>query len=92
MHERSHDRSYRAGERRAFDPLSWLSTEDLENELMAGIQTGGDEDSPALAIIDEYFSGDDEFEHESEHRRVLLWLLSFLRPHLANLLGGPPAE
>jgi hypothetical protein len=92
MHEKSHDRNHHAGERQAFDPPSWLSTDDLENELLAGIQTGGDEDSPALAIIDEYFSGDDEFEDEADHRCVLLWLLSFLRPRLANLLGGPPAD
>jgi hypothetical protein len=60
--------------------------------LLAAIQASGAAQSPALAIIDEYFSGDDEFEREAEHRRVLLWLLSFLRPRLANLLGGPSAD
>lgn len=92
MRERSHDRNHRTGERQVSNPPAWLSTDELEDELLAAIQASGGEENPALAIIDEYFSGDDEFEHEVEHRRVLLWLLSFLRPRLANLLGGPPAD
>jgi hypothetical protein len=91
MHKKSRDRSHSTGERQASIPPAWLSTNALEDEIMAGIEASGAEQSSALAIIDEYLSGDDEFEPEAEHRRVLLWLLSLLRPRLADLLGGPSA-
>ena len=91
MHKRSHDRNRPTGECRSGTPPSWLSTHELEDHLLAAILADEDASNPAFAIIDEYFSGDDEFEHDAEHRQVLIWLLSFLRPHLADLLGGPPA-
>ena len=92
MHDRFQDGNRPTRERRVFKPPAWLSTSELEDELMGAIQASGGEEIFALAIIDEYFSGDDEFEEEAEHRQVLLWLLSLLRPRLANLLGGPPAN
>lgn len=91
MHEKSHGRNHNAGEWQPSTPPA-CSTDELEDELLDAIQASGDAQSPALAIVDEYFSGDDEFEHEAEHRQILLWLLSFFRPRLANLLGGPLAD
>lgn len=69
-----------------------LSTDELEDELLAAILADRCARDPALTIIDEYFSGDDDFEHDADHRQILLWLLSFLRPRLADLLGGPSAD
>lgn len=92
MHDRFQDRNRYTSERQVFEPPTWLSTDELEDKLMGAIQASGGEESSALAIIDEYLSGDEEFEEEAEHRQVLLWLLSLVRPRLANLLGGPPAN
>jgi hypothetical protein len=72
-------------------PPAWLSSEDLEVLLLAAIDANPGAEA-ALKIIDEYFAGDDAFEPESQHRQVLLWLLSLLWPRLADLLGCPPAE
>jgi hypothetical protein len=74
-----------------FDPPAWLSSENLENLLLAAIDANPGE-QVALAIIDEYFAGDDAFEPEPQHRQVLLCLLSLLWPCLGDLLGCPPAE
>jgi hypothetical protein len=90
MYENSHDSNHHIGERQVSNPPAWLSTVELEDELLAAIQASGCAQSSALTMIDEYFSGDDEFEQEEKHRQILLWLLSLLRPRLANLLGGPP--
>jgi hypothetical protein len=73
-------------------PPPWLSTEELEDELLHAIHANAGEADSALAVIDEYFAGDDAFEPEPQHRQVLLWLLSLLLPHLADLLICPPAE
>lgn len=72
--------------------MSFLSNDELEEELLHAIQANAGEAANALRIIDEYFAGDDAFEPEPQHRQVLLWLLSLLRPRLAHLLGCPPAE
>ena len=92
MNERSHDRNHPTSESRSCSPPVCLSVDELEDELLAAILADDGAESPVLTIIDEYFTGDDVFEHEEQHRRVLLWLLSFLRPHLADLLGGPRAD
>jgi hypothetical protein len=75
-----------------FHPPAWLSTEELEDELLHAIHENVEEPDSALKIIDEYFAGDDAFEPEPQHRQVLLWLLSLLSPRLADLLSCPPAE
>jgi hypothetical protein len=75
-----------------FHPPAWLSTNELEEELLRAIQANTREPDSALETIDEYFAGDDAFEPEPQHRQVLLWLLSLLSPRLADLLSCPPAE
>jgi len=72
-----------------FIPPAWLSTEELEDELLHAIHANPNEQT-ALSIIDEYFAGDDAFEPEPQHRKILLRLLSLLWPCLADLLGCPP--
>ena len=73
-------------------PVSWLSTEQLEDELLdAAIQLTKENASAtaaALAQIDAYFAmaGDDP---EQQHRQSLLRLLGLLRPNLAELLREP---
>jgi hypothetical protein len=78
---------------KTYDPVGWISTSDLEDELFHGIRAeslssarvggyGGD-----FAEIDDYFAGGDN-ETETEQRRSLLRLLGKVRPQLAELLGG----
>ncbi|MGA2351341.1 MAG: hypothetical protein ABSF70_12980 [Terracidiphilus sp.] len=75
-------------------PIGWISTEELEDELfnavMMDFSTRIDEE--AFEEVDDYLDGDEEFESEAEQRRSTLTLLATLRPRLAELLGGPPAE
>jgi hypothetical protein len=92
MHDGYQDRNHEKSQGQMLNPPAWLSTEELEDELLHAIQANAGEADRALAIIDEYFAGDDAFEPEPQHRQVLLWLLSLLRPRLADLLSCPPAE
>jgi hypothetical protein len=81
---------------RTYDPAGWISTGDLEDELLHAIRAelpeaclhskGGD-----FAEIDEYFAGDDN-ETKTERRQSLLRLLGTIRPQPAELLGGPPTN
>jgi hypothetical protein len=91
MHDGHQDRNHK-NQGQLFRPPAWLSTEELEEELLRAIQASAGEADEALMIIDEYFLGDDAFEPEPQHRQVLLWLLSLLRPRLADLLSCPPEE
>jgi hypothetical protein len=92
MHDGYQDRNHERNQSQMFHPPAWLSTEKLEDELLQAIQAKAGEMDSRLTIIDEYFAGDDAFEPEPQHRQVLLWLLSLLRPRLADLLSCPPAE
>ena len=78
------------------DPVGWISTEQLEDELFNAIMMdsspGGDEESEDFEEVDDYLDGDEECEGEAEQRRSALRLLTTLRPRIAELLGGPPAE
>lgn len=49
------------------------------------------DESGALAVIDEYFAGDETFEG-TDYKRSLLRLLGLLWPCVADLLGGAPVE
>ena len=91
MRDRYDDRNHPTHAWQVFHPPAWLSTEELEDLLLAAIEANSGEEA-ALTIIDEYFVGGDSFEPEPQHRRILLWLLSLLWPRLADLLGCPPAE
>jgi hypothetical protein len=76
------------------DPPDWVSTDQLEAELWNAIM----EDSSGSCDEDEVFEefedtlDDDDYEDEDEQRQSTLRLLSIMRPQLAELLGGPPAE
>jgi hypothetical protein len=77
-------------ERQIADLPTWPSISLLEDELQEAIcqaTTDGGTDS-TLAEIDKYFARDDD-EDLTAYRLSLLWLLAALRPHLADLLGGP---
>ena len=72
----------------------FLNTEQLEDVLFNAImESAGNHDveKEGFEDIDEYFSGDEEYEDEAEQRRSCLRLLVTLRPQLAELLGGPHA-
>lgn len=69
---------------------NWLSTEQLENELLSAqiaASRAGRPDAD-FARIDRYFAeaGD---ETEAEYRKSLVRLLADLHPDLAELIGGP---
>jgi hypothetical protein len=76
------------------DPLDLITTDQLETELWNAIM----EDSSGSCNEGEVFEeiedtlDDDDYEDEAEQRRSTLRLLSDMRPQLAELLGGPPAE
>ena len=76
------------------DPVTWISTEQLEDEIFNAIQEdySGSCDDEAYDDSDDYMFEADDFEDEDEQRRGALRLLSLMRPKLAELLGGPPAE
>ena len=88
-HQRGNNRDA-AGEPVQYDPPGWLSTNDLERELLLAVV--GDSRNPLaennFQRIDAYFAAD-EPETELQYRRSLLRLLADLRPQLAELLGGP---
>jgi hypothetical protein len=73
-----------------YEPPGWLSTEKLEEELFAAVVTESrlPRANAWFERIDAYFARD-EPETEPRYRRSLLRLLADLRPHLAELLGGP---
>lgn len=91
MHDGYRDRNHKKDQEQMFNPPAWLSTEELEDELLHAIHANPEEQT-ALSIVDEYFVGDDAFEPEPQHRQVMLWLLSLFWPRLADLLGCPPVE
>jgi len=79
-----------------YDPYDWITTDQLETELYNAIMedsspTTEDEDGN-FAEIDDCLGAEDDDENEDQERRSLLRLLGLLRPQLAELLGGPPAE
>jgi hypothetical protein len=78
------------------EPVGWISTDELEDELFNAIMMDslarGDDESEEIEEIDDFFEGDDDYEDEGERRRALLSLLGTLKPDLAELLGGPPAD
>jgi len=73
-------------------PAGWLSTEQLEDELIdAAIQAtkeNSNTTTAALDRIDAYFAKDGD-DPEKQHRQSLLRLLGLLRPNLAELFGEP---
>jgi hypothetical protein len=76
-------------------PAGWLSTEQLEDELLdAAIQATKENPNTttaALDRIDAYFAKDGD-DPEKQHRQSLFGLLRLLRPNLAELLGEPSAR
>jgi hypothetical protein len=77
-----------------YDPPDWITTEQLEIELWNAIMddsSGSCDDDEAYDEIEDTLD-DDDFDDKDEQRRATLRLLSIMRPQLAELLGGPPAE
>jgi len=91
MYDRFRKRNNPTPEGQVFTPPGWLSVDELEDLLMAAIDANQGDESGALAVIDEYFAGDETFEGP-EYKRALLRLLGLLWPNLADLLGGRPVE
>lgn len=77
MHDGNPDRNHKRDRGQMLNPPAWLSTEELEDELLHAIHASRAQEE-AMAIVDEYFAGDDAFGPELQHRQVLLWLLSLL--------------
>jgi len=74
----------------AYTAPGWLSTDEIENELLSAVLSNSISACPDadFARIDAYFAVDHE-ETEAEYRRSLVRLLANLRPDLANLIGCP---
>jgi hypothetical protein len=79
-----------AGEPVHLEPPGWLSTSDLEQEILWAVvsESRNSKAENDFERIDAYFAAD-EPETEIQYRRSLLGLLADLRPQLAELLGGP---
>ena len=90
---RKHNKSNLPAE--AVSPPMWLSTEALEDLLLASIleqSRGSSEDEEAeFEEIDTYYSLED-LESEEDHRCSGLRLLAITAPILADLLGGQTSE
>jgi len=73
-----------------YEPPGWLSTEDLEHELLCAAVAYSRSLQPVdrFERLDAYFAADID-ETELQYRRSLLSLLADFRPQLAELLGGP---
>ncbi len=73
-----------------YEPPDWLSTEDLEHELLCAAVADSRSLQPEdrFERLDAYFAADSD-ETEAQYRRSLLRLLADFRPQLAELLGGP---
>jgi hypothetical protein len=78
-----------AGEPVHYEAPGWLSTDDLEQELLLAVVADSRSLCPEERFrrLDDYFAADLE-ENEHQYRRSLLRLLADFRPQLAELLGG----
>ena len=79
-----------AGEPFHYEPPGWLSTDELEQELLLAAVADSRSRQPEdrFQRLDAYFAADLD-ETELQYRRSLLRLLADFRPQLAELLGGP---
>ena len=79
-----------AGEPVHYEPPGWLSTSDLEQELLLAAVADSRSLQPEdrFERLDDYFAADLD-ETELQYRRSLMSLLADFRPQLADLLGGP---
>ncbi len=79
-----------AGEPVHYEAPAWLSTDDLEQELLLAVLADSRIDcaEDRFRRLDDYFAADLD-ETETQYRRSLLRLLADFRPQLAELLGGP---
>ncbi len=73
-----------------YEPPGWLSTEEIEHELLLAVVADFNRPRAQARFqrIDDYFAADNP-ETEAQYRRSLLRLLADLRPQLAELVGGP---
>jgi hypothetical protein len=86
--QRSNPRA--AGKPIHYEAPGWLSTSDLEQELLLAAVADSRSLQPEdrFERLDAYFAADLD-ETEIQYRRSLLRLLADFRPQLAELLGGP---
>jgi hypothetical protein len=79
-----------SGESIHYHAPSWISTSDLEQEVLwaAVADSRSFQPEERFERLDAYFAADLE-ETESQYRCSLLRLLADFRPQLAELLGGP---
>lgn len=77
----------------SYETPGWLSTDDLEQELLLAVVADSRSLYPEERFrrLDDYFAADLD-ENELQYRRSLLRLLADFRPQLAELLGGPRAN
>jgi hypothetical protein len=73
-----------------YEAPDWLSTDDLEQELLLAAVADSRSLLPEDRFwqLDAYFAADLD-ETEIQYRSSLLRLLADFRPQLAELLGGP---
>lgn len=90
QNQRRRTNSRAAGEPAHCEPPGWLSTSDLEQELLLAVVADSRSLQPEdrFRTLDDYFAADLD-ETEIQYRRSLLRLLADFRPQLAELLGGP---
>lgn len=88
--QRRRIKSHTSGEPIHYEAPGWLSTDDLEQELLLAIVADSRSQQPEdrFRRLDDYFAADLD-ENELQYRRSLLGLLADFRPQLAELLGGP---
>ncbi len=79
-----------AGEPVHYEAPGWLSTDEIEQELLRAVVADSRSRcaEDRFRLLDDYFAADLE-ETELQYRRSLLQLLADFRPQLAELLGGP---
>ena len=90
QNQRRRTNSRAVGEPAHYEPPDWLSTSDLEQELLLAVVADSRSLQPEdqFRRLDDYFAADLD-ETEIQYRRSLLRLLADFRPQLAELLGGP---
>ena len=90
QNQRRRTNSGAAGEATHYEAPGWLSTDDLEQELLLAVVADSRSLCPEERFrrLDDYFAADLD-ENEAQYRRSLLRLLADFRPQLAELLGGP---
>jgi hypothetical protein len=94
MRKRKIKTSNKCTQQKGHIPVSWISRQELEDELWDAVQTDGSVNSADDAYFEEVDTllADEEELDEHELRVSLLKALSSVRPHLADLLTEGSAD